>query len=164
MALHRGRATSRGTGEMSIYHRNASASALWLSFCLLCPFTCGAVLYSSSDQVVLLTPENVQSVLVNSTAAILAEFYASWCGHCIAFSPVYKSLARDIKGWYVNLLRLTSTQQWHLHLAHTVFKFISTIYKLVLFRCRGSISGLSAFYIFIICKQWDHLTFFSPIC
>lgn len=111
MALHRGRATSRGTGEISIYDRNVSAFAVWLCFCLLCPFKSGAGLYSTSDQVVLLTPENVQSVLTNSTAAIVAEFYASWCGHCVAFSPVYKSLARDIKGWYVNLLRLASTQQ-----------------------------------------------------
>lgn len=138
MALHRGRATSRGTGEISIYGRNASAFAVWLCFCLLCPFTYG--LYSTSDQVVLLTPENVQSVLVNSTAAIVAEFYASWCGHCIAFSPVYKSLARDIKGWYVNLLRIASTQRWrvknNLHLTRTVFKFISTVYM----------SALSWFY------------------
>ncbi len=37
---------------------------------------------------------------MHSTAAVVVEFYASWCGHCVAFSPVYKSLARDIKGWY----------------------------------------------------------------
>lgn len=59
-----------------------------------------AELYTSSDQVTLLTPENVKSVLVNSSAATVVEFYAAWCGHCIAFSPIYKSLARDIKGWY----------------------------------------------------------------
>ncbi|GLD69368.1 sulfhydryl oxidase 1-like protein [Lates japonicus] len=47
----------------------------------------------------MLTPQNVESVLVNSSAAIVVEFYASWCGHCIAFSPIYKSLARDMKEW-----------------------------------------------------------------
>uniref|UniRef100_A0A8C6T0L9 Sulfhydryl oxidase n=1 Tax=Neogobius melanostomus TaxID=47308 RepID=A0A8C6T0L9_9GOBI len=46
-----------------------------------------------------LTPQTAQSVLVNSTAATVVEFYASWCGHCIAFSPIYKNLARDIKEW-----------------------------------------------------------------
>uniref|UniRef100_H3C198 Sulfhydryl oxidase n=1 Tax=Tetraodon nigroviridis TaxID=99883 RepID=H3C198_TETNG len=52
-----------------------------------------------SDQIILLNAKSVESVLVNSTAAIVAEFYASWCGHCVAFSPVYKTLARDIKEW-----------------------------------------------------------------
>lgn len=98
MALLRGRATSRCTGQ--IYRIKTATSAVWLCLCLLFPSAAEAGLYSSSDQVILLTPENVESVLVNSTAAIVAEFYASWCGHCVAFSPVYKSLARDIKGWY----------------------------------------------------------------
>lgn len=100
MALHRGRATSRCTGQIHVNYRETATSAFWLCFCLLFPPSAEAGLYSSTDQVVLLTPENVDSVLVNSTAAIVAEFYASWCGHCVAFSPVYKSLARDIKGWY----------------------------------------------------------------
>uniref|UniRef100_A0A8K9UQS8 Sulfhydryl oxidase n=1 Tax=Oncorhynchus mykiss TaxID=8022 RepID=A0A8K9UQS8_ONCMY len=70
-----------------------------LFVCLLFPFTTEAGLYTASDQVVVLTPDNVDSVLVNSTAALVVEFYASWCGHCIAFSPVWKSLASDIKEW-----------------------------------------------------------------
>ncbi|KAJ7992831.1 hypothetical protein DPEC_G00266100 [Dallia pectoralis] len=49
--------------------------------------------------IVVLSLDNVDSVLVNSTAAVVVEFYASWCGHCVAFSPVWKSLARDIKEW-----------------------------------------------------------------
>uniref|UniRef100_A0A8C2AP66 Sulfhydryl oxidase n=1 Tax=Cyprinus carpio TaxID=7962 RepID=A0A8C2AP66_CYPCA len=44
-------------------------------------------------------PKNVDSVLINSTAAVLVEFYATWCGHCVAFSPTWKNLARDIKEW-----------------------------------------------------------------
>ncbi|KAG7230763.1 hypothetical protein INR49_019577 [Caranx melampygus] len=61
--------------------------------------TANAGLYTTSDQIIQLTPGNEESVLMNSTAATVVEFYASWCGHCIAFSPVYKSLARDIKEW-----------------------------------------------------------------
>lgn len=109
MAVHRGRATSRSAGDLSqIYRRCTSASALsWLSlFLLLCPFPCDAGLYSTSDQIILLAKNNVKSVLVNSTAAIVAEFYASWCGHCVKFSPVYKGLAMDIKGGYVDLSRI----------------------------------------------------------
>ncbi|XP_038571829.1 sulfhydryl oxidase 1 [Micropterus salmoides] len=99
MARRCGRATSRFTGKLQIYPRKIATSAVWLCFCLLFPSAAEAGLYSSSDQVVLLTPENAESVLINSTAAMVVEFYASWCGHCIAFSPVYKNLARDIKEW-----------------------------------------------------------------
>lgn len=100
MARRLGRATSRFTEEIQTSHKRIPAFAVWLCFCLLFPPAAEAGLYSPSDQIILLNPENVESVLANSTAAIVAEFYASWCGHCVAFSPVYKSLARDIKGWY----------------------------------------------------------------
>ncbi|KAK3539729.1 hypothetical protein QTP70_012877 [Hemibagrus guttatus] len=70
---------------------------------LLCAVLCiGGVragLYTDSDQVAILTPDNVDAVLFNSSSATLTEFYASWCGHCIAFSPVWKKLALDITEW-----------------------------------------------------------------
>lgn len=56
-------------------------------------------MYTAVDQIVLLNPENVDAVLFNSTAALVVEFYASWCGHCISFSSTYRGLARDIKEW-----------------------------------------------------------------
>lgn len=96
MARRYGCATSR----FSIYTREIATFAVWLCFCLLFASTAEAGLYTSSDQIIMLTPQSVESVLVNSSAAIVVEFYASWCGHCIAFSPIYKSLARDMKGWY----------------------------------------------------------------
>lgn len=104
MAVHRGRATSRSARDLTQNYRRCTSlyAPCWLSlFLLVCPSTCDAGLYTTSDQIILLTQDNVKSVLVNSTAAIVAEFYASWCGHCIRFSPVYKSLARDIKGGYI---------------------------------------------------------------
>uniref|UniRef100_A0A4W6FTB4 Sulfhydryl oxidase n=1 Tax=Lates calcarifer TaxID=8187 RepID=A0A4W6FTB4_LATCA len=82
-----------------IYTREIATFAVWLCFCLLFASTAEAGLYTSSDQIIMLTPQSVESVLVNSSAAIVVEFYASWCGHCIAFSPIYKSLARDMKEW-----------------------------------------------------------------
>lgn len=100
MARRCSRATSRFTGDIHIHIGKLVTSAVSLCLCLLFLSSAEAGLYTASDQIQVLTLENVDSVLVNSTAAIVVEFYASWCGHCIAFSPVYKSLARDIKGWY----------------------------------------------------------------
>ncbi|XP_038650922.1 sulfhydryl oxidase 1 isoform X1 [Scyliorhinus canicula] len=59
----------------------------------------GVGLYSASDQVTLLDIDNLDSILYNSSNAWLVEFYASWCGHCKNFAPVWKALANDIKEW-----------------------------------------------------------------
>ncbi|KAF4072696.1 hypothetical protein AMELA_G00265860 [Ameiurus melas] len=70
--------------------------------CAVLCVLCGAVragLYTDSDQVAILTPDNVDAVLFWSPSAALLEFYASWCGHCVAFSPAWKQLALDIKEW-----------------------------------------------------------------
>lgn len=100
MAQRRGGATSRCAGGTQTHRRRTRATtAVWLLTYLILPSATEAGLYSATDQIISLNAENVETVLVNSTAAIVAEFYASWCGHCVAFSPVYKSLARDIKGW-----------------------------------------------------------------
>ncbi|XP_054458885.1 sulfhydryl oxidase 1 [Anoplopoma fimbria] len=99
MARRCGRATSRFTGEIHKHAGKIATPVVLLFVCLLSPSVAQAGLYTASDQVILLSPGNVESVLINSTAAIFAEFYASWCGHCIAFSPVYRNLARDIKEW-----------------------------------------------------------------
>lgn len=104
MAQRRGGATSRCAGGTQI-HRRTTTTAVWLLTYLILPSATEAGLYSATDQIISLNAESVETVLVNSTAAIVAEFYASWCGHCVAFSPVYKSLARDIKGWSVAVAR-----------------------------------------------------------
>ncbi|XP_018582238.2 sulfhydryl oxidase 1 [Scleropages formosus] len=72
---------------------------LALSACALLPWGAQAGLYTQSDQVVLLTTSTVDSVLFNSSVAVVVEFYASWCGHCVSFAPLWKSLARDTREW-----------------------------------------------------------------
>ncbi|KAM4548191.1 sulfhydryl oxidase 1 [Odontesthes bonariensis] len=99
MARRCGRATSRFNEEQRTYPREKATAAVLLCLSLLFVSPAEAGLYTASDQITLLTPENVESVLVNSTAAMVVEFYASWCGHCISFSPVYRKLAMDVKEW-----------------------------------------------------------------
>ncbi|XP_061594251.1 sulfhydryl oxidase 1 [Cololabis saira] len=110
-----GRATSRSTPAQTHAGRKAAAAAaaFCLCFCLLYPSAVEAGLYTASDQIYLLTPENVESVLVNSTAAMVVEFYASWCGHCVSFSPIYKRLAADTREWKpaVNLAAIDCAAQ-----------------------------------------------------
>ncbi|XP_034369049.1 sulfhydryl oxidase 1 isoform X2 [Arvicanthis niloticus] len=58
-----------------------------------------SVLYSSSDPLTLLDADTVRPAVFGSSSAWVVEFFASWCGHCIAFAPTWKELANDVKDW-----------------------------------------------------------------
>lgn len=58
-----------------------------------------SVLYSSSDPLTLLDKDSVRPTVLGSSSAWAVEFFASWCGHCIAFAPTWKELANDVKDW-----------------------------------------------------------------
>ncbi|MBZ3887486.1 Sulfhydryl oxidase 1 [Sciurus carolinensis] len=58
-----------------------------------------SALYSSSDPLTLLQADTVRGTVLNSRSAWAVEFFASWCGHCIAFAPTWKALAKDVKDW-----------------------------------------------------------------
>ena len=91
---------SRFADHIGLPHKVVSVATVLVCILLIFPSITGAGLYTVSDQILVLTPQNVNSALINSTGAVVVEFYASWCGHCVHFSPVYKSLARDIAGSY----------------------------------------------------------------
>ncbi|KAG9350846.1 hypothetical protein JZ751_024735 [Albula glossodonta] len=98
MAQHRCCATSRCSRKISRILNDWSLCILMSFFFLNTP-SAEAGLYSTTDQIVILSPDTVDSVLFNSSSALVVEFYASWCGHCVAFSPVWKTLAEDVKEW-----------------------------------------------------------------
>ncbi|XP_048004864.1 sulfhydryl oxidase 1 isoform X2 [Leguminivora glycinivorella] len=56
-------------------------------------------LYRKSDKVVILTRRNFERKVYGQSRAQVVQFYNSYCGHCRAFSPKFKSLAAEIQPW-----------------------------------------------------------------
>ena len=57
-----------------------------------------ATLFSPLDGVNSLNSDNFTSIY-SRTCSFLVLFYATWCGHCKAFAPSYRSLAIDVVAW-----------------------------------------------------------------
>lgn len=49
------------------------------------------------SSVVVLTPENFDKIVLDTTKDVLVEFYAPWCGHCKSLAPIYDKLANVYK-------------------------------------------------------------------
>ncbi|KAF6201265.1 hypothetical protein GE061_005712 [Apolygus lucorum] len=59
----------------------------------------GRGLYYNYPHVVNLNASNFDSVAKGKSYSWVIEFYNSWCGHCLRFTPTYKRLANDLKDW-----------------------------------------------------------------
>ncbi|KAJ3169341.1 hypothetical protein HDU87_000661 [Geranomyces variabilis] len=57
-----------------------------------------SALYSSRDPVVQITSKNFKSEVLDTEHAVIAEFFAPWCGHCKNLAPEYKKAAEKLKG------------------------------------------------------------------
>lgn len=49
------------------------------------------------SEVVVLTSENFDSVVLDGSKDVLVEFYAPWCGHCKHLAPTYEKVATAFK-------------------------------------------------------------------
>lgn len=52
---------------------------------------------SIPSSVVVLTSDNFNEVVLDSSKDVLVEFYAPWCGHCKNLAPVYEKVATAFK-------------------------------------------------------------------
>ncbi|XP_042429819.1 protein disulfide isomerase-like 2-2 [Zingiber officinale] len=49
------------------------------------------------SNVVVLTPETFDQIVLDVNKDVLVEFYAPWCGHCKHLAPIYEKLANAYK-------------------------------------------------------------------
>ncbi|OQR87228.1 disulfide-isomerase [Achlya hypogyna] len=52
----------------------------------------------SSSDVVTLTDDNFDDLVLNSGDVWLVEFYAPWCGHCKSLAPEWEQAASELRG------------------------------------------------------------------
>ncbi len=48
-----------------------------------------------AGEVLQVTDENFQKVVVDSKSAVLVDFYADWCGPCKTITPIVEEMARE---------------------------------------------------------------------
>eukprot|EP00127_Corallochytrium_limacisporum_P002473 Clim_evm30s128 gene=Clim_evmTU30s128 len=54
--------------------------------------------YDSSKDVIQLTPENFDRLVIDTDEPWIIEFYAPWCGHCKSMVPEWKKAAKGLAG------------------------------------------------------------------
>ncbi|XP_050383395.1 protein disulfide isomerase-like 2-3 [Argentina anserina] len=83
---------------MESVRRRDQFRALPILFLFLFVFNVCDALYGPSSPVLQLTPSNFKSKVLDSNRVVLVEFFAPWCGHCKALTPIWEKAATVLKG------------------------------------------------------------------
>ena len=51
-----------------------------------------------AENTVAVTDANFESAVVKSATPVLVDFWAPWCGPCVAIAPTLEALAQEYKG------------------------------------------------------------------
>ena len=51
-----------------------------------------------AENVLTITDGNFEELVLNSEHPVLVDFWAPWCGPCVAIGPVIESLATEFQG------------------------------------------------------------------
>lgn len=71
----------------------------------------GPSLYKADDPVTQLSAETFDGVIFGSSHIWVVELYATWCGHCQHFAPLWVDYAGSIGGTFISVLTLNTRTQ-----------------------------------------------------